>query len=545
VNLPDTDDTASLLTPRPNELLRLVLELSRAVSVEMHEDALVHAYVDAFTRLFPGRMFAVRLLATENSELSMVYATGRLRPERRDAVEVSKEAIARHDLDPTTIEASGAHVVDRYVPFFEDGVLGFDVPMMDAGRLAGTLSIDYPAGVTIPADDQPLIVQLVMQMASALRNSRLHRQSIYLRDYLSKLLDNANAPIMVMGKRGEVRFANRAFLAITNFRREELLGEDWLNFLPEPERQRVLPMYIDALRGESASNIEVRLPRRDGTFAKVSVNTASIMSTDGEVEGVIYLYRDITEVRDLEEQIIHAEKLATIGQMAAGVVHELNNPLTSISVYSAFLLKKSEERGDDPRDVEKMRRIQGSADRILRFTRDLVTYARPSTETPGATPVDSLLDQAVALCEHLLDETGTRVVTSYADLPPVYGVKGQLLQVFVNLITNACHAMPMDAGTLRIETDTADDGWLLVRVIDTGKGIPTENLERVFDPFFTTKGEGKGTGLGLSIVRNIVQQHRGTIGVSSEVGSGTTFEILLPCRPDSRPEPREENSTGR
>ncbi len=527
--------TASeLATPRPGEVLSAVLELSRSVTVEMHEDALVHAYVDAFTRLFPGRMFAVRLFAPDTVALSMVYATGRLRAARREVIEITTEAIDRHGLDATALIASGVQQVETYEPFFEDGAAGFDVPLLDGHRVAGALSVDYHQGVAIPVDDQPVIVQLVLQMATALRNTRLHRQSLYLRDYLSKLLDNANAPIMVMGKHGEVRFANRAFLSITNFRREDLLGQDWLSFLPEPERQRVLPLYIDALRGESSSNLEVRLPRRDGTFAHVAVNTASILSADGEVDGVIYIYRDITEVRELEEQIIHAEKLATLGQMAAGVVHELNNPLTSISVYADYLLKKSEARGDDARDVEKVRRILHSADRILRFTRDLVTYARPSTETPTEGAIGDLLDQAVALCDHLLDETGTRVVTAYADLPPVFGVKGQLLQVFVNLITNACHAMPMDAGVLRIETAPGSDGWLVVRVIDSGKGIPAENLERVFEPFFTTKGEGKGTGLGLSIVRNIVQQHRGSITVHSEVGQGTTFEILLPCRPEAR-----------
>ena len=100
---------------------------------------------------------------------------------------------------------------------------------------------------------------------------------------------------------------------------------------PETERRRLLPVYISALRGEPSTNVEVRLPRRDGSFAQVAVNTASILSPDGDVEGVIYIYRDVTELRELEEQVIHAEKLATLGQLAAGVVHELNNPLTSIS----------------------------------------------------------------------------------------------------------------------------------------------------------------------------------------------------------------------
>lgn len=531
VSASGTNAVVDLATPSPHAVLGVVLDLSRSVSVETHEDSLAHAYVDALTRLFPGRLFAMRLLAPETNALSTVYAIGRLCPKRREVVEVTKEAVARHDLDVELLAAAGATVVDRYVPFFEDGTHGFDVPLVDGPRFMGALSVDYYADTEIPQDDRPVIVQMVLQMATALRNTRLHRQSLYLQDYLSKLLDNANAPIMVMGKQGEVRFANRAFLSITQFSRDDLLGEDWLSFLPELERQRVLPIYIDALRGESSANLEVRLPRRDGSFAQVAVNTASILSADGEVDGVICIYRDVTEVRKLEGQILHAEKLATLGQMAAGVVHELNNPLTSISVYADYLLKKSEARGDEPRDVEKVRRILNSADRILRFTRDLVTYARPSTEPPTSSDIGGLLDQALALCEHLLDETGTRVVTAYAELPPVYGVKGQLLQVFVNLITNACHAMPMDAGVLRIETAPGDDGWIAVRVTDSGRGIPADILDRVFEPFFTTKGEGKGTGLGLSIVRNIVQQHRGTISVSSEVGRGTMFEIVLPCRP--------------
>ena len=117
---------------------------------------------------------------------------------------------------------------------------------------------------------------------------------------------------------------------------------------------------------------------------------------------------------------------------------------------------------------------------------------------------------------------------------PVYGVKVQLVQVFVNLITNACHAMPLGAGRLTLQTQPSGDGRLSVRVIDSGKGITEDNLQRIFEPFFTTKGEGKGTGLGLSIVRNIVEQHRGTISVLSEVGRGTTFEVVLHCRPDPR-----------
>ncbi|MDD9935114.1 MAG: ATP-binding protein [Myxococcales bacterium] len=531
----DRRSEVALAAPGPDDVLATVLELSRAITVDMHADEVVHSYIDRFKQLLPERSFCVHLFHPQTGELTSVYATGRLSPGRRERVEITRQALERHGVTIPADSTGPIDVVDHYEPMFVGSGQGFDVPMMDGERIAGLLAVEYAPGMAPPVDDQTLIVQLALQLGSALRNSRLHRESVYLRDYLSKLLDNANAPITVLGRDGEISFVNRAFLALTSFRRDELMGEDWLSLLPDGERRRLLPVYINALRGEPSTNVEVRLPRRDGSVAQVAVNTASILSPDGDVEGVIYIFRDVTELRELEEQVIHAEKLATLGQLAAGVVHELNNPLTSISVYGDYLLKKSEADEGDERDIEKLRRIVSSAERILKFTRDLVTYARPSTERPVPVDVHELVEQAVVFCEHLIDETGARVERNYDEsLPPVYGVKGQLVQVFVNLVTNACHAMPLGAGVLTLETVPRHDGRLAVRVRDSGKGITEDNLERIFEPFYTTKGEGKGTGLGLSIVKNIVEQHRGSIDVSSEVGTGTTFEVVLTCRADPR-----------
>ncbi|MGD8861330.1 MAG: ATP-binding protein [Myxococcales bacterium] len=548
-NAQDAQTTAAgdaiLASPGSNEVLDAVLELSRTVTVDMHADEVVHSYVDRFRALFPGRLFCVQLLHPDTGELSSVYATGRLCPARREQVQVTRAALARHGASVPSALADRITVADNHSPMFVGAEHGFDVPMLDGEQISGLLAVEYATGTRPPPDEHALIVQLTIQLSSALRNSRLHRESVYLRDYLGKLLDNANAPIAVLGRDGEITFLNRALLALTGFRRDELIGEDWMSLLPETERRRLLPVYISALRGEPSTNVEVRVPRKDGTFAQVAVNTASILSPDGDVEGVIYIFRDVTELRELEEQVIHAEKLATLGQLAAGVVHELNNPLTSISVYGDFLMKKADADGADPRDREKLRRIVESADRILNFTRDLVTYARPSTERPVRMDIHELIDQAVGFCDHLVDETGATIEREYDHtLPPVYGVKGQLVQVFVNLVTNACHAMPLGAGRLRITTESRGGGRLAVLLRDSGKGIPEDNLERIFEPFFTTKGEGKGTGLGLSIVRNIVEQHRGSISVDSEVGSGTTFEVVLMCRADPRdsvpPRPEED-----
>lgn len=518
---------AALEAPSPDRVLFAVLDLSRSALVEQHDEEIVHHYVDVLRGLFPARQFAVRLVAPDTGELTVVYATGRLRSETRDAVRVSQTALTRHSIE---IEHPGITASDGYIPLFAADGCGFDVPLVDGERFLGTVAVEYATGTTPPAGDPPTIVPMVLQLAATLRNAQLFRESVYLRDYLGKVIENANAPILVVSRTRAITVVNRAFLSTTGFAREALIGRNFLRMLPASERRRLLPVFIGALRGEPASNVEVSLPRASGGAARLSVNVASIMSSDGEVEGVIAICRDLTEVRNLEHQVLQAEKLATLGQLAAGVVHELNNPLTSITVYAEHLLRKNERAGGDPTDTERLGRILEAAQRILNFTRDLVAYARPSAEEPREISLESVLDQAVVFCAHVLEEGGVTVEKRYTGgLPHVFAVRSQLHQVFINLITNACHAMPDGKGRLDLET-SADPttGRVLVRVHDNGSGIAPATLERVFEPFYTTKGEGKGTGLGLSIVRNIVQQHRGEITAESAPGVRTTFTVKLP-----------------
>jgi two-component system, NtrC family, sensor kinase len=246
---------------------------------------------------------------------------------------------------------------------------------------------------------------------------------------------------------------------------------------------------------------------------------------------VIAIGRDLTEIRELEQRIVHAEKLATVGQLAAGVVHELNNPLTSISVYSDYLHKQAVEQGSKASDVHKLRRIHESADRILRFSRELLAYARPTPEEPKMVQIGEVIERSLEYCDHLITERGVNVQTHVTEgLLPMLGVPTQLQQVLVNLITNACHAMPEGAGQLEVEAMPSADGDLQIHVSDNGSGISPDHLQRIFEPFFSTKGEGHGTGLGLSIVRNIVELHHGRIEVESELGNGTSFVITFPAQ---------------
>jgi signal transduction histidine kinase len=249
-----------------------------------------------------------------------------------------------------------------------------------------------------------------------------------------------------------------------------------------------------------------------------AARTRAVADTDGEAKRV------------LAAQMVQADKLASLGQIAAGIVHELNNPLTSIVAYSEYLVKRWLSRRDavDPHELERLQRISDSANRLLRFTRDLVTYARPASDPWMPISLHGIVEQAVMFCEHLLAENKTTVVRAYCEKElSVRGSPEQLTQVFVNLFTNACQAMAA-GGTITVATELESDRAVRVVVQDAGHGIDAAHLGHVFSPFFTTKAAGRGTGLGLSIVKSIIDAHEGRIWAESEPQQGARFIIVLP-----------------
>jgi C4-dicarboxylate-specific signal transduction histidine kinase len=240
--------------------------------------------------------------------------------------------------------------------------------------------------------------------------------------------------------------------------------------------------------------------------------------------------RAALELRRLQAKLIQAEKLASLGQLVAGVVHELNNPLTSIVTYSEHLLSRAQQGTTDADDRERLQRISEAAERILKFSKALVLYARPARHEPGPVSLRDVVEKALIFCEHELAESRVQIdLRLPAELPAVRGVVDQLTQVFVNLFTNAAHAMHGRGGTLCIAAaGDAHTERVVVEVADQGAGIDAAALEQIFEPFFTTKPDGRGTGLGLSIVRDIVQGHGGSLQVSSVLDQGSVFRICLP-----------------
>ncbi|QQR90340.1 MAG: PAS domain S-box protein [Myxococcales bacterium] len=527
-----SDDSTNLTSPSTEEVLEAVLAFASETSSRTDEDQLVRRFFDILKHLFPARRFAVRLIDFDELDLSLIVSTGSIFPAAKEKIYLSKESVEYHKLQNIMAESdhSGSlELTDHYVPIFDEDAFGFEVPLVIKDRILGILNVEYSPKVPILAEDRDIIRQFARPFANQLRNARYLHESLYLRNYLAKLLEHANAPIVVIGKHRRIKVANRAFLNLIGQSKESVLNMDFVELSPETERARLLPVFINALRGVPTSNFELRIHRHNHSFARLALNIASVLNPEGQVEGVICIGRDVTELRELEEQMIQAEKLATLGQLAAGVVHELNNPLTSISVYSDYLLKKARNSKIDPKDVDRLERISQSAERILRFTRDLAIYARPSTAEPKLVSIHDILDQAIVFCDHLVADRGVTIQRNYStDVSGVFAIASQLHQVFINLITNACHATSDDQGLLVIRTRLNEKNNVQIEIEDNGIGISTENLGRIFEPFFTTKTEGEGTGLGLSIARNIVEQHNGKINVQSQEGKGTTFVLLLP-----------------
>jgi signal transduction histidine kinase len=313
------------------------------------------------------------------------------------------------------------------------------------------------------------------------------------------------------------------------------LHDEWIVPLPTP---------FDGFSMHLADGLERSDPMRSRSLAELAERAALLLATGLRAAMRLESARvDGAHLRALQARVIQSEKLASVGQIAAKVVHELNNPLTAIVTYADFLTKKLERAGHDAGDVERLRRIGESADRILRFSRELMTYARPNEETPGLVAVHEVLERAVLFCEHIIAEQRIAVSVSLdPSTPPVIGRRGQLTQVFVNLVTNACHAIQdagrAEDGKIEISSTGLEDGGVRIMIGDNGKGISPENVIRIFDPFFTTKTEGRGTGLGLSIVRSIVEGHGGRVWVRSVVGSGTSFVVDLRSRTNPKPEER-------
>ncbi|RKI18952.1 PAS domain S-box protein [Corallococcus sp. AB030] len=511
----------------------VLLDLGRSVAEAGGEEELVAAVARGVKELFPGRSFCIRIVDARTGGLTSLYAEGRLKEGAHEPLVLFQRSVEKTNLTLTALPQGRVTISEEVPLLFHGSTRGVSAPLVASGQLFGAINMEYPEGLDAdPAHDERVLLQLASQVAVAVKNAKLIDELTFVRKYLEELLEKANALILVVNRDKQVVVFNQALSALTGLTKEQVLGRDLSSLVADSEQLRLAPVLAAAMRGESVNNFETRLLTRDGGEVRVSFATSSMQTQPGEVEGVIAIGQDVTVVKELEKRIIHAEKLASIGQLAASVVHEINNPMTAVATYADALLQRSRMTpGANPADQEKLKKILESSHRILRFTRDLVSYARPAQDRPERVSLNAVVDMAVGFCEHVVSQARVSVQREYAsDVPPLAAVRANLVQVFVNLITNACHAM-QPGGEVYLST-LQEGPEAVVRVRDTGTGIEQRNLSRIFEPFFTTKPEGRGTGLGLSICQGIVENHGGRLTVESTLGQGTTFTVRLPLAAD-------------
>lgn len=367
---------------------------------------------------------------------------------------------------------------------------------------------------------------------------RLHQQQEFAR----RLVDNFPDLILVLDTASHYNFVSPRCFEVLGYTLEEARDMEFGGRTHPEDLPAALSVYQGVLSGkQSFASLELRVRHKKGDWRRVLFNFSPLSDERGNIEGVVLSGRDVTDIKRLQEQLIQAEKLAAMGQMLAGVAHELNNPLTAVLGVTELLRERVAGDESTKRQLELTHR---QARRAARIVQNLLEFSRPASPQKKALDVNNLIDRTLQLHEHSLRRNAIEVdFHSQAGLPGVIGDANQLIQVFLNLVTNAEQAIRevRDSGRLQIRLNTTGNR-VSIAFQDDGVGIRPDALPRIFDPFYTTKRPGGGTGLGLSICMSIIREHGGTIEAESLPAGGSTFTVYLPLAPADLPESQPASS---
>src|SRR5579862_1458047 len=356
--------------------------------------------------------------------------------------------------------------------------------------------------------------------------SELHRE----RDFSGKILSNTQSLILVADTAGLVSYANRRWYE-AGFEQRDLLGHPLIELAAPGFDSQLAGALQSTLNGQQVDNLELQVKRGNGAAGKFSANLSPMRDEQGNVTSIVVVLTDITVSAVLRDKLVHAEKMAAVGQLVAGVAHEVNNPLTAILGFADLLI----ESDDLPETARKdLRVILQEAQRTKQIVQNLLSFARQMPPQRSAVQLNSILRRTMQLRSYDFHSHGIEVIEHLdEDLPEVMGDAHQLQQVFLNILNNAYDAVHEVGRPARIEIMSTKAGDAVeVSFRDNGYGI--SHPDKVFDPFFTTKEIGKGTGLGLSICYGILKEHGGDIHCHNNVGGqGATFIVRLPANPHS------------
>jgi PAS domain S-box-containing protein len=391
---------------------------------------------------------------------------------------------------------------------------------------------------------QENLLRLPAAVARELRQAAAHRAQRSAERRFRSLIESVPIGIVVH-RDGHILYANPISLRYLGIGRlDDLLGRDPLELVVAEDRGRLGERLVRIHVGQSVPPIETELLRADGTTLPIEV-VGFRLDFDGE-PAIVTLARDITHERDMQRRLMVADRMVSIGTLAAGVAHEINNPIAYVQGNVEFALEKlsrSERGGEVIEEVrEALLEAREGASRVRLIVRDLKTFSRPEEERLETIDLRPVLESAINIAFSEIRHRA-RLVKELGSAPLVAASGARLGQVFLNMLVNAAQAIPegaADRNEIKVSTLTDEQGRAVVAIADTGAGIAPEVRRRIFDPFFSTKPIGVGTGLGLTICQRIVSSLGGEIDVRSELGRGTEFRVVLPAAElEAAPHPRE------
>jgi len=415
--------------------------------------------------------------------------------------------------------------LNYYLPCrVQDGSTTRTIAVIGLGRTIG--------GDFLSSEDVELLESLASYIGIALQNASLYArleskigEFERLKEFNENIVESINVGILALDLDDRIESWNAQMEAMYAFSRAEAIGQPLRAVFPSD-----FVDAIDSFRNEQGVHhlYKFRLTTRAGEQRTANIAVAPLLSRDFVSVGRIILVDDITERVSLESQLAQADKLSSIGLLAAGVAHEINTPLAVISSYAQMLSKQMK---GDTRLGPVLDKITQQSFRAAEIANGLLNFSRTSTTEFRETNLNQVIRDTLSLLEHQFKTAQVEVALDLVEeLPAINGNPGKLQQVFLNLLLNAKEAMP-DGGRLHISTLV--NGHVEAVITDSGAGIAPEHLKRIYDPFFTTKttpkpGDRRGTGLGLSVSYGIIQEHAGKIHVESAIGSGTTFHLEFP-----------------
>ncbi len=349
------------------------------------------------------------------------------------------------------------------------------------------------------------------------------------RDFSGKILNNTQSLILVADTAGLISYANRRWYDM-GFEQPQLLGQPLEDLVAPARRKALNDGFAQVLAGQQVDNLDLQLVRGEGRVGRFSVNLSPMRDEQGSVASIVVVMSDVTDAATLQAKLMHAEKMAAVGQLVSGVAHEVNNPLTAILGFSDLLMENPEVPESARKDL---RVILQEAQRTKQIVQNLLSFARQMPPQRKPVQLNLIVRRTLQLRAYDFHSRGVEIVEQLDEnLPQVIGDSHQLQQVFLNIVNNAYDAVRDSGRAAKIVVSSAKVGNSVEIVFrDNGHGISFP--ERIFDPFFTTKEIGKGTGLGLSICYGIVREHGGDISCYNNRGEdGATFAVRLPIMPE-------------